>query len=355
MICQTHLRIVLGCITAGLMSLAGDAALATDESKNETKEPTPPYELGSGMRLGNSGFYLGGYGSAEYSAAKGAKPDVALSNADLFFWWENQSGLKFFSEFDAEYEAATHRNPSLGERRALSLPRLYLDDTFSDSLTVRLGKFLTPIGRWNLIHADPLVWTTSRPLPTKNPFPETTTGAMALGNFSVLGRSIDYSVYGSANGDFHRDPDENTFHKAIGLHFNAPVNDTTQLGFSYVSFSQRPDIQDHQQLLGLDLLWAHHGFEIMSEAVRRASSAGSRGDESGAYLQGVVPVYGRLYGVVRVEGYHRPLPQQTIRDGVVGLTYRQSRAISYKIEVDRSLYSTGNDSFGFLSSVSVLF
>src|SRR6267142_3780166 len=226
MICHAHLKTVLCCIAAGVMSLAGSVALATDASKNETKETTPPYELGSGMRLGNSGFYLGGYGSAEYSAAKSAEPDWSLSHADLFFWWESQSGFKFFSEVDGEYEAATHRNPSLGERRNLSLARLYLDDTYSDSLTLRLGKFLTPIGRWNLIHADPLVWTTSRPLPTKNPFPETATGAMALGNFSLLGRSLDYSVYVSANGDLRKDPDESEFHRAIGLHFNVPVSDT---------------------------------------------------------------------------------------------------------------------------------
>jgi hypothetical protein len=355
MIRHIHLRAVFCCITAGLMSLAGGVALATDESKNETNEANPPYELGSGLRLGNSGFYLGGYGSAEYSAARNGKPDFALSHADLFFWWENQSGFKFFSEVDGEYEAATHRNPTLGERRNLSLARLYLDDTYSDSLTLRLGKFLTPIGRWNLIHADPLVWTTSRPLPTTSPFPETASGFMALGNFSLLGRPLDYSVYVSANGNLRRDPDENEFHKAIGLHLNVPVSEETQLGFSYVIFSQNPDTENHQRLLGLDVLWSHHGSEIMGEATRRVSNRGAQSDELGAYLQGAVPVYGRLYGVVRLEGYHQASPEQTIRNGVFGLAYRQTRAVSYKIEVDRSLYSNGNASVAFLSSVSVLF
>lgn len=355
MICHVNPGFVLRCLTAGLMSLTGGVALAADESKNETTEATPPYELGRGLRLGNSGFYLGGYGSAEYSAAKYAEPDLSLSHADLFFWWENRSGFKFFSEVDGEYEAATHRNPSLGERRTLSLARLYLDDTYSDSLTLRLGKFLTPIGRWNLIHADPLVWTTSRPLPTKSPFPGTATGAMALGNFPLLGRPVDYNVYVSANGDFHKDPDESEFHKAIGLHLNVPVSDATQVGLSYVRFSQKPDTDNHQTLLGLDLLWSRQGFEIMGEAVRRVSSRGSQSDELGGYLQGVAPVYGRLYGVVRLERFHQASPEQTIRDGVLGLTYRQSRAISYKIEVDRSLYSGGNASVSFLSSVSVLF
>jgi hypothetical protein len=348
-------RSVVCCLVTGLMALTSGAGLAADESKNETKEETPQYELGSGLRLGNSGIHVGGYGSLEYSASENAKPDFALSHADLFLWWEGQSGLKFFAEVDGEYELATERNPSLGEQRNLSLARLYLDDTLTDAVTVRVGKFLTPIGRWNLIHADPLVWTTSRPLPTKDPFPQSATGAMALGTFSLLGRPIDYNVFVSANGDFHKDVNETEFHRAIGLHFNVPLDDATQVGFSYVNFSQNPDPQNHQDLVGLDLLWSHHGYEVMGEAIRRVSSQGSQSDELGGYLQAAVPLVGRLYGVVRLEGFHQASPEQTIRDGVVGLAYRQSRAISYKAEVDRSVFSTGGGSVSFLASVSVLF
>jgi hypothetical protein len=348
-------RTVLCCLAAGLMSLASGACLAADESKNGTKEAAPQYELGSGLRLGNSGFYVGGYGSLEYSAAENAEPDFALSHADLFLWWEGRSGLKFFSEVDAEYELATKRNPDLGEQRNLSLARLYLDDTFSDAVTLRVGKFLTPIGRWNLIHADPLVWTTSRPLPTKQPFPQSATGAMALGTFSLLGHPVDYNLYVSANGDLHKDVNESEFHKAIGLRFNVPVSDATQVGFSYVKFSQNPDVENRQTLIGLDLLWSHHGYEIMGEAVRRVSSQGPQDDELGGYLQAAAPLYGRLYGVIRLEANHQASPEQTIRNGIFGLAYRQSRAVSYKAEIDRGLSSTGNASVSFLTSVSVLF
>src|SRR5258706_4595673 len=116
MICHAHLRVVLCCISAGLMSLAGGAVLAADASKNETSEASPPYELGSGVRLWNSGFYLGGYGSIEYSAAKNAEPDFALSHADLFFWWENRSGFKFFFEGDGGVGGADHPQPQPRKR-----------------------------------------------------------------------------------------------------------------------------------------------------------------------------------------------------------------------------------------------
>src|SRR5258708_34395124 len=84
MICHAHLRVVLCCISAGLMSLAGGAVLAADASKNETSEASPPYELGSGVRLWNSGFYLGGYGSSGDTARRHAGTGVRLSHSDLF-------------------------------------------------------------------------------------------------------------------------------------------------------------------------------------------------------------------------------------------------------------------------------
>jgi hypothetical protein len=51
----------------------------------------------------------------------------------------------------------------MSKTSACEVERLYLDYLHSDALATRLGKHLTPIGRWNLRHADPLVWTATRP------------------------------------------------------------------------------------------------------------------------------------------------------------------------------------------------
>ena len=74
--------------------------------------------------------------------------------------------------------------------------RLYGDVNASDQVNLRLGKFLTPVGRWNVIHAQPLVWTTSRPLTTLLPFDAHTTGAMLFGSLLPDDTGVTYSVYG---------------------------------------------------------------------------------------------------------------------------------------------------------------
>ncbi|MFX6815264.1 hypothetical protein ABTH42_18965, partial [Acinetobacter baumannii] len=79
----------------------------------------------------------------------------------------------------------------------LDLERIYVDWAQADELKFRFGKFLTPVGRWNLIHAQPLVWTTSRPLTTEAAFPTNATGGMVFGTLSSIGQGLDYSVYGS--------------------------------------------------------------------------------------------------------------------------------------------------------------
>jgi hypothetical protein len=50
---------------------------------------------------------------------------------------------------------------------SLVIERLYNDINITEQDTFRMGKFLAPINRWNLIHAAPLVWTSNRPLTTK--------------------------------------------------------------------------------------------------------------------------------------------------------------------------------------------
>jgi len=330
-------------------------AHAENESKNGADITPASYELGNGLKLGDSGFTLGGYSSAQFSDLQDTPSNLALSHASLFIWWENQSGLKFFSELDSEYTLATHYPSNDNDDRALSLERIYFDYSNSDALTWRVGKFLTPIGRWNLIHADPLVWTTSRPLITQNIFPENISGAMADGSFQVADKSIEYNLYGSAGSDIHPDPDQDVFHNVYGLHLTAAVSENTQLGLSYASFTQQNPTENHLQLFGLDLFWARHGYELMSEFAFRQSSQGTDQDAYGGYLQGVMPLFGKLYGVLRLETMHEVDPEHTVRHGVIGLTYRETRALSYKLEYLRSLHNDNSAPNGLMSSVSVLF
>ena len=164
-----------------LFALALSSASRAAEDINSQTSTGPSYELGHGLPLANTGFTLGGYTTAEYNHLKDTDPRLTVSHASMFLWWEGPQNFKFFSEVDFENAVATSYQTGDLDARYLSLERLYIDYALNDSVTLRAGKFLTPIGRWNLIHADPLVWTTSRPLVTQSVFPDTTTGIMATG------------------------------------------------------------------------------------------------------------------------------------------------------------------------------
>src|SRR5215470_5124830 len=154
------------------------------------------YHLGQGLQLGNSGVTLGGYGSVRVEDLSHHSPQLTLSALSLFVSWDTGTRVHFFSEVKLEEVALTREEHSFDTRdRGVELERLYMDVYLIDPVTFRFGKFLTPIGRWNLIHADPLVWTTSRPLITSQPFSPNTTGGMLYGTVRPLGKEFDYSIY----------------------------------------------------------------------------------------------------------------------------------------------------------------
>ncbi len=346
-------------LLAGILGSVGNHAFATDETSQDRAEASESsYELGKGYRLGDSGFTIGGYSAAQYQNTRDAESRASLTHLSVFLWWENDSRLKFFSELDREREATAARNSSgTGEKHFLAVERFYLDYSFSDLLTVRGGKFLTPVGRWNLIHADPLVWTTSRPLITHQLYPDNITGLMILGNAPMFGRQADYALYASSTHDLRTAPGNDPFDHAYGGRLNLPASENLEFGVSYLSFSQHAEPNEHKHLAGLDFLWQLHGYEVSGEAAYRNSSERGEPDDrrSGGFIQGVIPLSGKLFGVARIESLSEPVLNKDIRLQVLGLNYRPSRAVSLKLEFIHGSETPTGAPVGFLSSVSVLF
>jgi len=312
------------------------------------------YHLGHGLQIPGTGFRLGGYATGSFDNLSGDSSRLALDNLSMFIWWEGQSRWKFFSEIEYE-NFADIRKASEGEDDYLSLERLYLDYALTDTSTLRLGKFLTPVGRWNVIHATPLVWTTSRPLATTLAFPTNMTGLMLTGTLPDVGNGLEYSIYASSNGQIRTNPDVDPFYRALGLHLTLPLSPYARIGFSYANFSQSQLRSDRKRLLGLDYFWTHDRFELSAEAVYRSSNLGSRWDEKGAYVQLVAPLDKRLYAVGRYEVYRKALEPATTRLSVAGLAYQLNSAVIVKAEWVSGRHNTIHATTGFLSSISVLF
>jgi len=354
--CGRGARRVLGRLLAMLVAAC---ALLPAWCAAQTGEQAPPalrlggYELGRGLQLGDSGFTLGGYAKLMYEDESDRPPRLSLSHLSLFVWWEHDR-FKFFSELDLEDAAATRYDHEDEERRYLALERAYLDYAVDDSLTLRAGKFLTPVGRWNQIHADPLVWTSSRPLVTREVFPGSAVGVMALGTLLARGQEVDYALYASGDARMRASREEQEFREAYGGRLNVRLPGGWQTGVSLGHFERRSD-DAAKYLGGLDFLWGHQGLELSGEAVWLQAVRGPARVERGAFLQAAVPLAARLYGIVRVETLKRPGEQDATRMWVAGLNYRLAQGVALKAEVVRGTHVPEEVEQGFLASVSVLF
>jgi hypothetical protein len=346
------------------------------------------YQPGQGFHVPGTGLSVGGYLTGEYEEHQA--PSVTVSNASLLFWYENDTRFKLFSEVDFQQGLNRQGSYESQHRSFLALERLYADYAVLDTLTVRIGKYLTPIGRWNLIHADPLVWTTSRPLVTDAAFPTNATGLMVLGSSSLYGIAYDYSIYAAQGNDLDPTPNIDPFKHAVGARLNVSVSEQLQVGASLASFQQRSERDQNRNLVGADFLYQSHGFEVSSEALYRLSEHNPSGNDKGLYLQGVAPVADRLFLVYRYEIFHaadevpggppRPVamlmggageliaepgflppgsppspPPPTVTLNVIGLTYRFRPNLVGKIEFVDGHVGSIPVPIGVLSSVSVLF
>jgi hypothetical protein len=313
------------------------------------------YRLGEGLRVGDTGLMLGGYATVINENLPHTPSRTALDNTSLFVWWEGDGHWKFFSELDYENVLANHSAAQEGDKRYLALERLYVDYAFSHTTNVRAGKFLTPIGRWNLIHATPLVWTTSRPLITTITFPTNVTGLMVNGSLPRLGNGVEYALYGSTGSEIRPNPTLDPFNEVVGGHVTLPILEDGQLGFSYAAFEQKKSRGEQKQLAGLDFVWSRHRFEISGEGVYRFSDNGSGWDEKGAFLQLVAPLSEKLYAVGRYEVFRKSRETVSTQLWVAGLNYRLSRALVLKAEWVGSKDNRIDAPAGFMSSLSVLF
>lgn len=344
------LRAVVRRLAAFALAFACTQAAAGDGALSDVN-----YRLGEGLQLADTGFSLGGYATASFEHLHHAPARAALDNLSLFVWWQGESRWKFFSELDYENVLATPVSDREGETRYLALERLYLDYAITDTTTIRAGKFLTPIGRWNLIHATPLVWTTSRPLVTTATFPTNATGLMLNGTLPNVANGTEYSLYASKGGELRPNPVLDPFYEAIGAHVAFPLLTDGQIGFSYAAFEQRKTRDEKKHLLGVDFVWTRNRYEISGEGIYRFSDNGSDWDEKGAFGQLVVPLTAKLYAVGRYELYRKAQEAQATRLWVAGLNYRVTPAIVLKAEWNGATHNTIDAPEGFMSSLSLLF
>jgi hypothetical protein len=332
-----------------VLAISSNAVLAQDSDN--------AYQLGRGYKLGNTGIQLGGYASF-HGAGFGDSPwSLELSDLSLFVTWDTGSKLRFFSEIEIEEGLHVGQYTGLTTRDGyFKLERLYLDYLVNDRVTVRIGKMLTPVGQWNLLHVDPLLWTTTRPVATENLFSEHVSGVMVHGTIPFGDQSVDYSVYGDYSSTLDARPitGVSNFDNALGARLRYNISDDLQIGLSYSDFTLQGRTNSRSHLLGLDGAWTYQRFAFNSEIVYRYNDVEINQHVWQGYIQGVSALKGHVYGVARYEFFDQ-VNGQLGQVGVLGLAYHPRPPLIWKLEYRLGTNNRYLAPDGVFASFAVLF
>ncbi len=301
-------------------------------------------------------FKLGGYSSAGITLHRDQETEAAINEISLILTWQNDSRLNFFGELELERPLAWNDSEKFSHRENhLDLERLYFDYNLSEKVNFRAGRFLTPNSRWNLLHAAPLVWTSSEPLTVSELFPEGTNGIMLYGALPLNNGALEYQVFGELLEDQEQEEDELKFEHVRGARIS--YKNQSELGLSLLSFSEKAINSASYRMVGLDFVTHIKEVEISGEAFQRFNTENKDGG-SGAYLQTAVPLnsvgLNDWYWITRLETLQRPDESSTER-WLFGATWRVKPTQLLKLEFTGGSKEQTESPRGFSASFALFF
>jgi len=254
--------------------------------------------------------------------------------------WKSGDGLKF-------------------NNAQFTIERLYNDIQVSEDNTIRLGKFLSPISRWNSIHAAPLVWTTNRPITTRFSFANYISGIKFRHEFDFFsGHAIEffwqpyqeflpksiaeqYRQYQNVAGlSWILQENLDSYYSLNFQHSNVKDSDETRSSFGFNGFLQQPD------------------FEVESELIMTLVNTDKptvHNYDWGGYLQFTIPIPLDLNIITRYEHFEFSDRITASDSALAGLVYRPYSKLSFKLEWQQTWGSVQKNGTGLYSSVAVMF
>jgi hypothetical protein len=311
------------------------------------------YRPGRGLRLGDTGFTIGGFATATATRLEGESGRFGLEALDLFVFFDPTPYLHVFADFSfdklLDIDVVQGADTSTADA---SIERLYGDLNLSDRANFRLGRFLTPVGRWNQVPAEPLVWTTSRPVVTNGPFDQQVTGAEFWGSLFPAAGALTYTVY----GQFLPPPPTEAgapepADKSAGARLEFTALQGWSVGGSYFGFSREGQWDN---LGGLDALWKNDRTELSGEFLAgRGDPGGQR--LFGLYVQGTVEIARGVYAVARYEHFDPGSPEPAFDLYDLGFAWRPIPLLILKADYLFASRASESAEPGFYSSASILF
>ena len=332
------------------------------------------YQLGDGVQIASSPIYVGGYFSLNYRHTQ-AQDRYQLDDIALLSY----ASYKKFSymvevEYKDLYTKKEYKNNTITTKdTALYLERLYIDYTFNENYRCRIGKYISPIGFWNLLPINVLRSTTSDPVSTNILFPELTTGFyLSYTQFALSNISIDIMLQNNEDLDHKYNNYQMNKHYGIGFtytknNFSSKIN----IGyFNKLHRYQEDDGHDYEEVqednhyenenynttedlyyILVSMRYETENLQIQSELGHQESSL-SPTTPYAFYLQGLYKVAPHHTAILRLESYNDKIQQKQETFSVFGYNYRPLFPVAFKAELQ--IHPKFNDN-KFLCSLSVLF
>lgn len=340
------------------LPLIGAAALLSSVA-GHSADADDGYELGHGLDLGP--LNIAGYSSVVVNLPNQGQESLVLDDLSLFVTGHFGQLFNPFTEAELSSLDILHSGHLVGDYGDgdFVLERLYNDSYLTDSVTLRLGKMLSPVGEWNVIHAPPLVLTTVRPAVTYRNFSEYATGASVL--YSDPNTSFpELQLYWQPVGELSERPASLTIHQykeVEGAHVSFPLGLLDKAG---VSFQQSKDVDGvDQSLYGIDFHYTIDKLTLQGEAtysdISDRGTVQARDTEWGAYAAASYALTDQWSAYGWYETFADRTAPSVAHDVLFGVAYRPHPAIVFKFEYLQNIAGHPVNPTGVFASWSVLF
>lgn len=315
------------------------------------------YHLGQGMPMGD--FLLSGYANLVAESPSGGIASASLDDLSLFVSGNVNRWINPFSEVEFASRTLAQQGDRPRSNGHLILERFYNDARLSDADTLRIGKMLSPVGDWNLVHAAPLVPTITRPLTTFMGFSEYTNGWSWL-HENPLGNGPDWQFYWQPNREWHERP-ASIIHRHYsdvwGAHVNWPLGFLDKAGASFQQ-GQLVETGEIYRVYGANLRKSFGNLMLESEATTSTWSGTApraHDHEAGIYALADYAFTSRWHGIMEWEYFQNHQLVQASRNTLVGVAYKPEPALVWKLEAVHQMGVSQDIPSGLLASFSTLF
>jgi len=272
----------------------------------------PSFHLGEGIQFGDSGLHIGGFTTVELITQAGEPTEVEVEGLNLLVLYQPHQALRAFLELEiGPLLVLDSESWEVTTDISTTVDRLFADWGILDALNLRLGKFRTPIGRWNLVSAEPFVWTASEPVLVARAFDEMQNGCMLFGTLYPASKVLGYTVYGQLFDPLQPDSTPPPADRGIGARAEIGTTlDEWSLAGSVLASKRGAD---RHLLLGIDGRWRDGKTEITGELAWANGQIEER-RLWGVYVQGVREIVPLLNAVGRFEHF---APRESTHSNIV--------------------------------------